>query len=269
MRTNFSDGMQLLDLVNVVTGKLPHSNQAAKSARNDALALQAKFGFPAVFLSVTPDDTNTFIVQAYTRKKECAVHRVNVLNEQEMKSVCAEGEKIRIKCPGLCAIWFECILRIVMKNVVGWDYDKNRRANNHGFYGKPDAVLVTVEEQSRKSLHAHIIIWLQDYNNILDDLQEPDDRLQNKAKKLLIKQYDRTVTTSIIQNPTYEMFKHDPECDKKYSQKYKKTLPPIVAEQALRDLHHKEGCIVREGAIAACKSTVTRNGHQRRLFLNI
>jgi hypothetical protein len=47
---------KFLNLLDVVSGALPHSNKAAEWARTQAFCLQAQLRLAAVFLSITPDD---------------------------------------------------------------------------------------------------------------------------------------------------------------------------------------------------------------------
>jgi hypothetical protein len=45
---------------------VPHMNLAAKRAKQNAEAIQHWFGMGSIFLTVTPDDENSLIVQIYS-----------------------------------------------------------------------------------------------------------------------------------------------------------------------------------------------------------
>ena len=48
------------------TGRaLPHSNNAARADRSSSEALQHYFGVPSVWLTVTPDESTSYIVQIF------------------------------------------------------------------------------------------------------------------------------------------------------------------------------------------------------------
>ena len=55
-----------LKAMDAITGSAPHTNEAAKRAKRDGEAIQHHFGPPSFFLTVTPDDDNSFVVQVYS-----------------------------------------------------------------------------------------------------------------------------------------------------------------------------------------------------------
>ena len=56
-------GRRFLDAVDAIAQAVPHTNEAAKRARRDGEAHQHHFGMASYFLTVTPDDDNSFLVQ--------------------------------------------------------------------------------------------------------------------------------------------------------------------------------------------------------------
>ena len=162
---------KFIDLVDVITGALPHSNKAAMSARNDALALQAEFGFPAIFFSLTPDDSNSFVIWIYSGFEDGLSGNLDELDMEGLKARAKHRNCIRLKYPGMCALWFEAVLKLVLKHVIGWDMEKGKATEHPGYFGVPEAVLAAIEEQTRKRLHAHFIVFLKAYNKLMSDLQ--------------------------------------------------------------------------------------------------
>ena len=63
---------------------LPHSDAAARRARQHMATLQNHFGLGGIFLTVTPDDENTFLVTAYSQvdKKGKPIDISNLISEQ-------------------------------------------------------------------------------------------------------------------------------------------------------------------------------------------
>ena len=59
-------GDAFLKTVDAVTSSAPHTNDAAKRARRHGETMQHTFGPPHFFLTVTPDDDNSFIVKMMT-----------------------------------------------------------------------------------------------------------------------------------------------------------------------------------------------------------
>jgi hypothetical protein len=57
---------QFLRSIKSTCGKLPHSNEACLDARRIYFSFLMKFGIPAIFLTITPDDTRSFRVVVYS-----------------------------------------------------------------------------------------------------------------------------------------------------------------------------------------------------------
>jgi hypothetical protein len=57
---------QFLQSINSGCGKLPHSNKACVEARRLYFSFLMKFGIPAVFLTITPDDLRNFRIIVYS-----------------------------------------------------------------------------------------------------------------------------------------------------------------------------------------------------------
>ena len=84
---NFSSrGNMFLQAVDAITGSASHTNQAAKRAKRDAEALQHHFGLPSFFLTVTPDDDNSIVVQACCGKEIDNGAAVSSLSDNELTS---------------------------------------------------------------------------------------------------------------------------------------------------------------------------------------
>ena len=84
---------------------------------------------------------------------------------------------LRYKYPGLCAFNFEELLDVVLEKIVG-DNDLKE-----GIFGRLAAFGLAVEEQGRKTLHAHILVYIAEWNETLRALQSSCKITRKKAEK--------------------------------------------------------------------------------------
>ncbi len=64
------------------------------------------------------------------------------------------------------ALNFQNILEIVIEDIVGWSLKKKRPYRRGGLFGVPKAWLRVIEEQSRLTLHTHMLIRLYGHSAI-------------------------------------------------------------------------------------------------------
>ena len=101
---------------------------------------------------------------------------------------------IRIKYPGLCALNFEFLLDIVLEYLVGDNCAKK------GVFGIIDGFGVAVEEQGRKTLHAHILVYVKEWNKILEDLNSRSPRTRREAEAKVKAFVDDVMSTQLSPN---------------------------------------------------------------------
>jgi hypothetical protein len=77
------------------------------------------------------------------------------LSDEEVEDRVRKRKSIRIQYPGLAAMSYQMLNRILFKEVIGWDSDKNSATEKPGLFGRCTAVALAVEEQGRKTLHGH------------------------------------------------------------------------------------------------------------------
>ena len=132
------------------------------------------FGPPAVFKTMSPDEQDNMRVKLYAITGEHKIPTTKDMMDEEMCFLdLTLRKKVRSKFPGACAIEFQNIMDIVTKVLIGWD--KQKAEGSNGVYGIPLAYGAGVEEQARKSLHAHFCVWIK-YFNLWCDLLFDDDR---------------------------------------------------------------------------------------------
>ena len=150
-------------------------------------SLQHHFGLGGVFLTVTPDDENSFLVSAYAGQ-DCKGNPINIdrLTADELKEKAKLRKNIRINFPGITALNFEFILDIVNKEVIGWDVEKGEPTEKPGLFGKCIAFGGAVEEQGRTSLHLPFIDWLDGFKDYFDGLSATYEKTVIEHKRHII-----------------------------------------------------------------------------------
>ena len=179
--------------------------------------LQHHFGFPDVFLTVTPDDENTILLDVYAFKdldlENKKWEEICRMSNDEIKERAKARKQLRLSVPGICAWTFENQLDAIIKHVIGWEGSKGE--NIMGYYGKCEAFAASIEEQGRKTLHAHFIMWIKGIRKqweILHDATETKER-QDDAKQNLCDFIDRVsscklIGDSIDSRSCHRMFPH-------------------------------------------------------------
>ena len=128
--------IQFLDLVDVISKKLPHTNAASRVARGDVFAMQVALGPPSVFFTLTPMDDNSLIISVYSGQNN-KPKDYNHMSEKELKESGKTRSKLRIKYPGLCAYNFEICLKIIIQVIVGCYTKKQSATQKGGIFGIP------------------------------------------------------------------------------------------------------------------------------------
>lgn len=102
--------------------------------------------------------------------------------------------KNRLAYPGASALYYEGITNLVMKVLFRWDKKKQR--GEKGVVGVLEAALGATEEQSRKSLHLHLLLWIVGFNKIRSALFHPSKQRRDRARKLFIRYVDKVMANS-------------------------------------------------------------------------
>ena len=86
----------------------------------------------------------------------------NVLNSKPKEHI-----NLQINFPGICALFFEEVLDVVIFELFGWDLVEEALHNNFdSIFGKPSAFCMGIEEQAHHSLHIHILLWIKEINEL-------------------------------------------------------------------------------------------------------
>lgn len=255
---NNNAGGSFIRAVDAVAQAVPHSNDATRKARRDGQTFAHHFGFPSFFLTVVPDDLNSFYILVYSANANAhkAVDPAN-MTDQELKKFATLREKIRMEYPGICAFYFEQVLDIVIEQVLGWDQTNGRPTERPGLFGVPIAYIAAMEEQGRKTLHTHILVWIKGFSDIQENIHSSDSEIANRNKRKLEQLVDAVVTSELISKKhcarekfmtVNGAFQH--KCCTASGRP--KKAPRVVDDQSLRNLRNRKGRVNCGGAFAYC-----------------
>jgi hypothetical protein len=238
--------------VDAITRCLPHTNEAAKRGRSDVEALQHHMGLPTHFITATFDDDNSWLMQVYAGVTIDDNTPIVGLCDEELQKRAKRRTELRLQYPGISAFYFEMMLDIIFREVIGWDRKKHCKTETNGLLGECKAAFVCIEEQGRKTLHMHFTVWVEKIQHIQANLQHPNNRVRMLGATGVEHEFDRIATTKLF--PTSRSttlastFQHD-GCDScSVSQR-----PEVVEDQKLRQLRHKSGYSNMGGIFATCK----------------
>ena len=253
-----TSGASFVEAVDAITTSVPHSNEATKRARRIGESHHHKFGFASWFLTVTPDDETSFFVPVCALKNS-ALHGFTpeLMSDEQLQKHAVLRHKLRLEFPGMCAHFCDRTLDIVTKEVVGWDDQTGQSIPGQGTFGEPVACVATTEEQGRRSLHAHILVWVKDFQQLQESLHSVCPQAVARAKREITQAIDNVVSTELITKKRCLENKHMSrtgpflhDCSKQ------NPLPPrptVVSLQSVRNLRNKKSDISCGGAFAHCK----------------
>ena len=98
----------------------------------------------------------------------------------------------------MSAFYFELVLEIIIQDVVGWDLENQCPTEAPGLMGVPEALAASIEEQGRSTLHTHIQVWVQQYNDWRDDLYSSSPRERQSAKRKIEETMDAISSTALF-----------------------------------------------------------------------
>ena len=221
-------GVNFLKSIRTVKRFLGHTNEAAASAQSKFLSLTHHYGCPKALFTVSFDDSLDIRILTMSGKSDVEdwVHSLTEMDPDSLKQEVEGLNEIRMKYPGLCSLNFEFLLDIILDKVVG-DNDRKK-----GIFGVLDAFGVAVEEQGRKTLHAHILVYTKEWNNTLRLLQSNKHADRRKAEKEVQQLVDSIMSTEL--KPTLDDVDNCDNC------KVGKLQFPD--NDTMRALRHKHGC---------------------------
>jgi hypothetical protein len=250
---------------------MPHSNEAADEARKVYFAYLMKFGLPAIFLTVTPDDMRSFRIVVYSMarvEKMEANYCPTDFSEEDILADFKFRQEVRSDFPGLCAEEYGRIVNLVIKHLFNWDCQE-QKANGMGLFGEVLAWCLATEEQARKTLHGHFLLFVKDWKQVLDVLHkrradglECNGGLTHQDAVFLAKRFHTNACSAQLFSDfhdekvlgSHHVFQHECNFRSKRSIARDRRHYQIssVDDQAMRDMRHKQHCHMHNGKIATC-----------------
>lgn len=170
--------------------ELPHTNAAAIKGSQLLSSYAQRFGRGAVFLTFAPDyNCSTLVIKIGTYNGQCDPNNLGVSTHHQMPIASTK--------PGASALSFKWILKAVIRHVFGWDTAKKEPLPGGGLFGIVKAFVGAVEEQMRKALHFHVILWVEGWNEALKDALERD----SASNLIRIAEYIKSIVTCEIELP--------------------------------------------------------------------
>ena len=257
--------------INACCKNLPHSNEASKDNRNMYFSYLIRFGLPAMFLTITPDDTRSFRIIAYALSRNGDGLRdgkvqVSELSDDQTLADFKICQDTRAAYPGLCAEEYSRTIHLAVKHLFAWDSER-QTSTEMGWFGNADAWCLATEEQGQKTLHGHVLLFIKNWNQILHTLhlREKNDNGRQEPISLsaALKQakefYDDSASAQLFSafDPplgplrTHSVFAHDCRSRRKKKKDAKVAVNP-VQQQQFRNMQHKTKCHEHSGHIANC-----------------
>ena len=149
-------------------------------------------------MTVNPDDENSYVVQIYSQEIIDDNTSAKFQEDEEILKRSQSKQQLRIKVPGICAFYFELIIEIIIGEVLCWDLEKQKAMRSkQGLFGKTKAFVLSIEEQARKTLHAHLQIWVKNYHAIREKIYTKK-RKHNKYSKYICDSLDNVASCAFF-----------------------------------------------------------------------
>jgi Helitron helicase-like domain at N-terminus len=257
---------RFLQSIRAACSNLPHSNESSMEARKTYFSFVQYFGLPSIFLTVNPDDYRNFRIVVYSlvgKKLIPGTENVKDLSDNEILEDFKIRREARFNHPGLCAEEYERIVNLVIKHLFNWDLE-NQKSNGMGLFAEIDAFALATEEQGRKTLHGHFLVFVKNWNQVLTVLQQKvnlSSRLSlqdaiNETKAFYSNACSAQLFSDFSNDRPLEavpVFQHDTyPCRKRKRSDLMHIIQP-VSNQILREMRHKQLCHLHNGHIATCE----------------
>lgn len=137
-------------------GSFYGSNLSRTRARHDIFGFLCDLELSSSFFTVSPNSAGTFIIAEKSGKlSRDAVIEANWMllpNRGERKAIAASH-------PMECARYFERIVNVVIRDILGWNQKMHRPKRGGGIFGVVRAFGAAAETQQAGALHVHFVVW--------------------------------------------------------------------------------------------------------------
>jgi hypothetical protein len=159
------------------------------------------FGPPAVFFTISPGGECSFHIKLYLNLKMDMLPQPTS-DESDLIADFHFWSKLRIDNPGACAREYNSIMQIIMEALIGWNF-KEKKQMSLGIFGKILGFSDTSEEQGRKTLHSHVLLFIALFDRLISLLWSDSENVRKLAKEELIRYMSKAMSSS------YELVEED------------------------------------------------------------
>ena len=195
--------LALMKRLKIISSHAKGSTAARLSMRSKIQSMNYIYGCPAIFLTINPCDIHSSLAMAFAGQTFDPI----TLSGFPCRT---ERDKILGSDPVTCAKFCHFIFESTIQYLLGFfPEDHKFYQKGLGVFGKPLAYAGTIEEQGRKALHMHLLLWLDGFD--LEKLQEQLSTDNDFKKRLIV------YLNSIISEYCDGVFFHDPENASRFS----------------------------------------------------
>ena len=149
------------------------------------------------FFTVTLDDSNSFQIQVYV-SSDCENPPMCYDDCDKIDADYESSHWICQEYPGLCAFDFYQITELLIYHILGWNESAQQPRPEGGAFGVLDTWSHSIEEQGRKTLHRHYILWVWEWFPLLLGLRSNDLDIRDQSAKKLWKYIDTMLSTKLF-----------------------------------------------------------------------
>ena len=153
----------LLRHVNAAAAKMWASNQERAVAQRHAFALVARYGNPAVFVTISPKDNGSATI-AYLAGELDIEHlaelRAGSLPSTARSFTASSSDSVA------GARYFDRVVDVFVETILGFDPSTRRPLASGGIFGHVRAYIGGVETQGDGTLHLHMLVWLYESSGL-------------------------------------------------------------------------------------------------------
>ena len=177
----------------------------------------------------------------------------------EATEICDADFKLRSKqrttYPGACALVYESLMQIVIECLLGWNSEEQRGGHigGEGIFSTLEAWARTDEEQGRKTLHGHWLLWVRNINEIREALHSKDPAQREAARQSFLKYVDKVICAHYDSE-----FVVDHECQHGIVSGTASDMFEEVDVNTYREARHKDACLQHKGRLMVCKKCKQR-----------
>jgi hypothetical protein len=148
--------LALLKHVHAIAGKVNGTDASRVKLRSMMWSMSYMLNPPNLWLTVNPDDIDDPIVQLF------AGENINLSQfDPDSRPSKAERATNVATDPYAAAMYFNFIIELLTKILLGVEVGRGRLHSAKGIFGKVSGYFGVVETQGRGALHLHMLIWLE------------------------------------------------------------------------------------------------------------